>query len=102
MPHDHRLLEAERLQQSVGLLGGAAERRRLAVAAAVRRQVNRDARNGAVQLLDDRPPRAAVEGQPVQEDDRRARPLDVVGQSGLQVCRVAITYLLGRFRYIVT
>ena len=60
---------------------------RLAAAVAVRGQVDRDARDGAVQMLDDRSPRAAIERHAVHEDDRRADPLDVVGQSGLQVCR---------------
>ena len=43
--------------------------------------------DGTVQLVDDRPPCAAVEGQSVQKDDQRAGPLDVVGQIGFQVSR---------------
>jgi len=55
-------------------LGNALQRRRLAAAVAVRRQVDRDAGDRAVQPVDDRPPGAAVEGQPVQEYDRGAAP----------------------------
>ncbi|NIB33696.1 hypothetical protein HBB16_21185 [Pseudonocardia sp. MCCB 268] len=47
------------------------------------RQVDRDARDGAVQLVDDRPPRPAIEGHPVQQDDGRAGSLDVMGGAGL-------------------
>jgi hypothetical protein len=79
--HD-RALDAQSPQEPVDLLGDVFRRRRFAAAAAVRRQVDRDARDGAVQLVDDRPPGAAVEGQPVHEDDRRPSPLHVVGQSG--------------------
>jgi hypothetical protein len=68
-------------------LGDPVQRRRPAAAVAVRRQVDRDAGDGIVQPVDDRPPYAPVEGQSVQEDDRRAGPLEVVGQTGLQVSR---------------
>ena len=74
MAHDDRALGAQFPDEPVDLLGDVFQRRRLAAAVAVRGQVDRDASDGAVQLVDDRPPGAAVEGQPVQEYDRGAAP----------------------------
>ena len=72
MPDDDRTLDAELVEPRTDQRRQPLEPKARTGALAMARQIERDAEDMSAEPIDDRAPRAAVEREPMKEDDRNA------------------------------